>query len=126
MLRSPKTKTYRGLTVTPDILNLFKEMGHEYDEDLATSTGRKGLAALFATDLFGTSEVDDERRMLLITINGRNLPINQNLTVDPIRSPIVYAADERFISGRFRVVEPARENPDVPGLWEATVEQVGE
>ena len=124
--RSPKTRTYRGLTVTQDILNLFSEMGNEYDEDLATSTGRRGLAAMFSMDAFGTSEVDDVPRMLLLTIDGRNLPINSHSTTDPIRFPIVYAADERFISGRFRVTEPARENPDVPGLWEATVEQVGE
>ena len=124
--RSPKTRTYRGLTVTQEVLNLFKETGHEYDEDLATSTGRRGLAAMFAMDVFETSEVDDVKRMLLLTIDGRNLPVNSNDTTDQIRHPVVYAADERFISGRFRVVEPARENPDVPGLWEATVEQVGE
>ena len=81
---------------------------------------------MFAMDVFETSEVDDVKRMLLLTIDGRNLPVNSNDTTDQIRHPVVYAADERFISGRFRVVEPARENPDVPGLWEATVEQVGE
>jgi len=115
---APKSVVWRGLRLTAEAASKLVK-GAIHEESIATATGRKNLAEQFT---FGRWMNPNEARRkpvrVLLKIKGRNIPIGESPVNTPkqVKSlvndflfgsgdtqPLVAFADERFISGRYRI-----------------------
>jgi hypothetical protein len=140
--RSPSSTVYRGMRVSDDVYDRLTTVGYEYDESLATATGRMKLANGFASGRYTTAEelkrsLGDPRigdNPVMLKITGNNIPIKppeiDEFELDfaqfqsalgnvvPLqqlmsRQAYLELSDERMISGRYRVVGVEVKDP----LW---------
>lgn len=100
--RAPKTTVWRGLRLSNDEIDAL-EVGGEWTESLATATGRRGLAEMFSAGRFGT-EANLRKKPVLLKMTARNVPIALSGMASLWADPGLTLADERFISGEFRIV----------------------
>jgi hypothetical protein len=94
-------------------------VGGEWDEALSTATGRPNLAMLFAYNAFGTARNPDARHPVVVHYKAKNVPVYNR--EDTSRTSMVWHSDERFISGKFRVVEVYDDGMDDYGLEDPVV-----
>lgn len=96
---APTSVVWRGLQLNSEGVAKIK-VGAIHEESLATATGRRTLARGFAIGNFDGGAEPQGNIPVLLKINARNVPVGERT---PTRSRIVEYADERFISGRYKV-----------------------
>lgn len=135
---APKSVVWRGLRLTEEAASKLVK-GAIHEESIATGTGRKALAVQFT---FGRWMNPEEARskpvQVLLKIKARNVPIGESPVNTPkqVKSlvdnllfgagdtqPLVAFADERFISGRYKITNNPTKNFD--GLLVVEMEEVG-
>lgn len=110
---APQSVVWRGLRLTQESVDALS-VGAIHTESLATATGRKNLASQFTEGKWMAQEQRDAKGVrVLLKIKGRNIPIgtssvNRDSGIEGIdtdsKPPLLLYADERFISGKFKVV----------------------
>ena len=128
--RSPVSTVHRGMMLDDESFAAITTVGGEWDEALSTATGRPNLAMLFAYNAFGTARDPKVRHPVVVHYKAKNVPIYNR--EDTARTSMVWHSDERFISGKFRVVEVYDDGMDDFGLEDPVVvthivvEQIGD
>jgi hypothetical protein len=87
------------------------KVGEIHEESIATGTGRRNLARGFAVGNYAGGEKAQGGIPVLLKITARNVPIGEKKST---RSKLVKYADERFISGKYKVTSITRD-PDMNG-----------
>lgn len=135
---APKSVVWRGLRLTPEAASKLV-VGAIHEEGLATGTGRRGLAEQFTFGRWMNPEMARDKPIrVLLKIKCRNIPIGESPVNSPkqVKSfvqnfllgtgdsvPLVAYADERFISGKYRVI--SKPTMDRSGMLVVEMEEVG-
>ncbi|NBO54410.1 MAG: hypothetical protein EBU84_07410 [Actinobacteria bacterium] len=107
--KAPTSVVWRGLRLSQEAADRLVE-GAVHREPLATATGRKNLAIDFTTGVYLRSETRQSKPVrVLLKIRCRNLPIgihkvDKDGVPEQFDDPVVAYADERLISGKYKVV----------------------
>lgn len=135
---APKSVVWRGLRLTEEAASKLVK-GAIHEEAIATGTGRKALAVQFTFGRWmNPQEASSKPVQVLLKIKARNVPIGESPVNTPKQvkalvddllfgsggtQPLVAFADERFISGRYKITNEPTKNFD--GLLVVEMEEIG-